>query len=155
MPFVVNSSNYEAHRVRMAILESQRTRAQFCDSLWCCHPLCSWIIHKRQTNPRVLKPSFQACDSILNELWKRLYLFFLRRFAKLEKSAITFVMSVRPSVRVEHLGSHRTNFDELWYLRLFRKCVKKIQFSSKSDKNNENFTWRRFHIYDNISLISS
>ena len=37
----------------------------------------------------------------------------------------------------------------------FRKYVQKIQMSLKSDKNNGCFTWRRFHIYDNISLDSS
>ena len=30
--------------------------------------------------------------------------------------------------------------------------VKKIQVSLKSDKNNGYFTWRRFYIYNNISL---
>ena len=32
------------------------------------------------------------------------------------------------------------------------KVVEKIQVSLKSDKNNVYYTWRRFHIYDNISL---
>ena len=59
------------------------------------------------------------------------------------------------SVRMEQLGSHWKDFDEIWYFRLFRKPVEKIQVSLKSDKNNGYFIWRRFHIYDNISLISS
>jgi hypothetical protein len=62
--------------------------------------------------------------------------------------------SVRPSVRLEQLGSHWTDFYEIWYVRLFRKSVEKIQDSLKSDKNNGYFTWRHFHIYDNISLIT-
>ena len=45
----------------------------------------------------------------------------------------------------------------LWNLifRFFRKPVEKIQVSLKSDNNNGYFTWRRFHIYDNMSLNSS
>ena len=36
----------------------------------------------------------------------------------------------------------------------FKKSVEKIQVSLKSDKNNEYFARRRFHIYVNISLNS-
>jgi hypothetical protein len=42
--------------------------------------------------------------------------------------------SVRTSVRMEQLGFHRTDFYEIWYLRIFRKSVKKIQVLLKSDK---------------------
>ena len=56
---------------------------------------------------------------------------------------------------MEELGSHWTDFDKILYLRLFRKSVENIQVSLKSDKNNGYFTLRRFHIYDNISLIYS
>jgi hypothetical protein len=86
-------------------------------------------------------------------------LIILGALAKLRKVTISFVMSVRPvvrlSARMEKLGSHWTDFDKIWYLRLFRKPVDKIQVSLKSDKNNGYFTSRRFHIYDNISLNSS
>ena len=34
------------------------------------------------------------------------------------------------------LGSHRTDFHEIWYLSVFRKYVENIQVSLKSDKNN-------------------
>jgi len=36
-------------------------------------------------------------------------------------------LSARPSVRVEQLGSHQTDFHEIWYLSIFRKFVEKIQ----------------------------
>jgi hypothetical protein len=36
---------------------------------------------------------------------------------------------------MKHLGSLWTNFHEIWYLRIFRKSVEKIQVSLKSDKN--------------------
>ena len=45
-------------------------------------------------------------------------------------------LSVRLSVPVEHLGYHWTDFNETWYLSIFRKSVEKIQVSLKSDKNN-------------------
>jgi hypothetical protein len=57
-------------------------------------------------------------------------------FAKLRKSTICLVMSVCPSVRMEHLGSQWKDFHEIRYLSIFRKSVEKIQVSLKSDNNN-------------------
>ena len=65
---------------------------------------------------------------------------FLGAFAKLRKAAISFVMSVRLSARVEQLGSHWMDFHEIWYLIIFRKYVEKIQVSFKSDNNKWYFT---------------
>jgi len=31
-----------------------------------------------------------------------------------------------PSVRMEQLGFYRTDFQEIWYLTIFRKSVEKI-----------------------------
>ena len=64
-------------------------------------------------------------------------------------------LSARPSVRLEQLGSHWSDFHEIWYVCIFRKLVKKIQVSLESDKNNGYFTWRSMYIYDNILLSSS
>jgi len=61
-------------------------------------------------------------------------LLFLGMFAKLRKATISFVMSVRPSVHMEQLGSRRTDFHEIWHLSIFRKIIKKIQVSLKSKK---------------------
>ena len=44
------------------------------------------------------------------------------------------------------------DFDETWYSSFLRKSVEKIQVLLQSDKNNGYFTWKRFHICDNISL---
>jgi len=45
-------------------------------------------------------------------------------FTKLRKTTISFVTSVRSyfrlSVRKEQLGSHLTDFHEIWYLSTFR-----------------------------------
>jgi len=45
-------------------------------------------------------------------------------------------------VRMEKLGSHWTDFYEIWYLGF----VEKIQVWLKSDKNNRYFTWRPINI---------
>jgi hypothetical protein len=52
---------------------------------------------------------------------------FLGAFAKLRKTIISCGMSVRPSVCMEHLGFHWTDFCETWYLSNFRKSFEKIQ----------------------------
>jgi len=80
---------------------------------------------------------------------------FLGAFEKLLKATISFVMSVCPSVRMEQLRSHWTDFHEIRYLSIFRKSVEKIQVSLKSDKNNLYFTYRPIYIFDHISLNSS
>ena len=67
--------------------------------------------------------------------------------AKLRKTTITFVMSVRLSVRMEQLGSHWIDFHEIWYLMISRKSVVKIRVSLKSDKSKGHFTWRQVHIF--------
>jgi hypothetical protein len=55
----------------------------------------------------------------------------LRSFAeapkKVRKVTISFVMSVCPSVRVEQIGSHLTDFHEIQYLIIFGNFDQKIQ----------------------------
>ena len=61
---------------------------------------------------------------------------FLGASAKLRKGTGRFVMVVlRLSVRMEQVGPHWTDLDEVCYLSSFRKSVEKIQVSLKSDKN--------------------
>jgi hypothetical protein len=55
---------------------------------------------------------------------------------------------------VEQLGSHWTDFHEIWHLNIFRKSVEKIQVSVESDMDNGHFTWRPMYIFDHISLNS-
>jgi len=40
-------------------------------------------------------------------------------------------------------------------MHIFRKSVKKVQFSLKSDSNNGYFKWRPIHIFYYLSLSSS
>ena len=81
-------------------------------------------------------------------------MFLLGVFAKLRKVTTTYIMSVCPSVHMGQLGSHWTNFYEIWYLSTFQTYVEKIKVSLKSDKNNRNFTRRPIYICDHLSLSS-
>jgi hypothetical protein len=45
---------------------------------------------------------------------------FLGCFAELRIAAVHFVMPDCPPARVEQLGSHWTDFHEIWYLSIFR-----------------------------------
>jgi hypothetical protein len=51
------------------------------------------------------------------------------------------------SVRMEQLGSHWTDFHEIWYLRIFRKSAKNIQVSLQSDTKKGYFTRRPLYIF--------
>jgi hypothetical protein len=64
-------------------------------------------------------------------------LYILGVFAKLRKPTVSFVMFVCPSFRMKLLGSHWTDFHDIWCLGIFLwKSIEKIQISLKSDKNN-------------------
>jgi hypothetical protein len=75
------------------------------------------------------KQVFYCCmsNSCKSGIMKVSYSLFLDAFAKLRNATIILVMSVRPSVRMERLGSHWTHFHESSYLSIFRKSVEKIQ----------------------------
>jgi len=61
-------------------------------------------------------------------------------FAMFRRATISFVMSVRPSVRLEQFRSRWTDFYEILHLSIFRKSVEKIKVSLKSDQNKGYFT---------------
>jgi hypothetical protein len=51
---------------------------------------------------------------------------FSGAFAKLRKATVSFVL-VCLSARMQHLGSHWTDFHEISYLSIFRKSVENVQ----------------------------
>jgi hypothetical protein len=57
-------------------------------------------------------------------------MWFLAAFPKLRKETLSFVLSIRPSVRME-LKSHWTDFHKNMYLDIFRKSFDQLQDSSK------------------------
>jgi hypothetical protein len=61
----------------------------------------------------------------------------LDAFAKLRKATINFF---RPSVHMEQLGSHWTDFHEISYMSIFLSSVEKIQGPLSSEKNRDYFT---------------
>jgi hypothetical protein len=58
-------------------------------------------------------------------VWFRFFNVVFGLFRKIagKRATIFFVMSVRPSVLMERLGSHWTDFHEILYLVIFRKSV--------------------------------
>jgi len=58
--------------------------------------------------------------------------FFIDAFAKLRKTTISFAMPVRlsfyPSVLMEQLGSHWTDFYEISYMRIFENLPRNFKF---------------------------
>jgi hypothetical protein len=74
---------------------------------------------------------------------QKLNTMFSGMFAKLRKVTISFIASVR----MEELSSHWTDFREILYLTIFRKCFEKIEVSLKSDKNKWYFTRRPIYIF--------
>ena len=54
------------------------------------------------------------------------------------------------SFRMKQLGSHWTDYNQIWYLKRFRKSVEKVQLLLKFDKDWY-FAGRFTYIYDKIS----
>jgi hypothetical protein len=68
------------------------------------------------------------------------FFMLFRKIAKSDYYLLHVCLSVRPSVRMEKIGSHWTDFHDICYVSFFGKSVEKIQGSLKSDKNNGHFT---------------
>jgi hypothetical protein len=66
------------------------------------------------------------CGEIIG-VGPRIHVYFLGAFAKLLKATIIFVVSVR----MEQLGSHWPDFNEISYLRNLQKPVEKMQVRLK------------------------
>ena len=67
--------------------------------------------------------------------------------SQLKRLLASSCLSVRPSIHIYQLGSHRTDFHVTWCLSIFREVVEKIQALIKSDKNNGYFTWWPLDIF--------
>jgi hypothetical protein len=63
------------------------------------------------------------------------------------KTNAGFFISVRPSIHMQHLCSHWTDFHDIVW-----KSAKKIQVSLNYKNNNHYFTCRLMWIYDSILL---
>jgi hypothetical protein len=62
-------------------------------------------------------------------------------------STLSVSPSVRPSVRMEQLGSHWTDFHEIFYTSYFSKICRKISSFIKIWQNRRYFTWRLTYVH--------
>ena len=76
--------------------------------------------------------------------WRYISTYFQALSQNCEKQLLASCLLVRLSVRIEQLGTRWTDFDEILYLCIYRKCVEKIQVSLKFYKNSGDFTWRQY-----------
>ena len=65
----------------------------------------------------------------------------------------TVCLSAPPSVRMEQLGCHWTDFHEMRDLSIFRKSAEKVRVPLEYDKNKAHFTLRPTYIYGNVLLV--
>ena len=105
-----------------------------------------WWVRVRWVGKFAASPTCVCVGGVWGDLFRR-----VRKIAKSDYE----LRHVRPSVRIEQLGSHWTDLHETWYLNISRNSVEKIQVSLKSDKSKGYFTWRPIYIIDHISLNSS
>ena len=109
------------------------------------------------------QPCNKPCcgDSVFQQDWRRAAIcprsvpVYQARSQHFEKRLLaSSCLSVRPSAWNNSAPTGRILMKlDIW--NFLKKSVEQIQVSIKSDKNNGYFTWRRFHIYHNISLNSS
>jgi len=79
----------------------------------------------------------------------------LVRCVKLRKVTISVVMSVRPSVRMEQLGSQSKEFYDSWYLNIFRTSVRENQVQCNSDMKHGSLIRWLVDIYIYIYIFRS
>ena len=98
-------------------------------------------------------------SGVLELIWRVRFVmrlcFFSGAVAKLRKATISFVMSVRPSVRLSSWNNSAPTgriFMKFDIELLFEKSVKQIDLSLKSDKNKGYRTWRHVYVSDSFSL---
>jgi hypothetical protein len=97
--------------------------------------------------------STEVSDKVVPGLvWRWKNQLLLGRLATLWRATDSFVVCVRPFVRLELIWSHWTDFHEISYLRIFKKSVEKIQVFLKSEKKIACPLCEDTYIYDIISL---
>jgi hypothetical protein len=72
---------------------------------------------------------------------KCIYLIGLEKF---QEVTICFVCL---SVRLEHLDFYWTDFDQSWYLKIFRKIFEKVKVALKSDNSKGYFACTCMYIH--------
>jgi hypothetical protein len=167
------SKNYDT-RSAFNVCSASRTldKGKKINEIWTEWATTNWVKSRRTYRRHANKHAFEiwgsrsgnAEDSCLLWCWLctqwhsiiKQNKWQLHAFAEFRKATVTFVMSVCLSVclsvRMQQIGCHGTDFNEIWYSGIFRESVDKIQVSLKSDKNNGYFAWKPMYVYDNVSL---
>jgi hypothetical protein len=126
------------------------------------NPLSPHPYHPLQTlfcpRLKLMKKRWHLVNDFGNAVFKKSIAWpFLDVLAKLRKATISFVVSVRPSarpsVRMEQLGSHWTDFREIWQLYFSKNC-RENKVALKSDENYGFSPWRPLDIFDHIIRIT-
>ena len=113
---------------------------------------CTFVIISRSVLLRLRNISDESCrERNKNTHFTFNSNFFWARSKNCEKRLLA---SSCLSFRIDHFGSHWTDFHEIVNLSIFRKSVEQTKVSLKSNKNNRYFTRRPVYIYDHISLRS-
>ena len=113
-------------------------------------PLCSLLnkLHFLRRTQRNMAPLFFFLGG------GRGVTVFLRRIRNISKDDCWF-RHVCLSVHQHGTTPTGTDFNEISYMRIFRKSVLEIQVSLKSDESNGYCTQRPMYVYDNTSLNCS
>ena len=90
-----------------------------CGCVCVCVCVCILNAHEQWTCRRLTYPI--TVSGFLNALLFWHGRSFLKANARWRRATISFVMSVRPSVRMEQLGSLLMDFHEIWYFEHFPK----------------------------------
>ena len=54
--------------------------------------------------------------------------FFSGAFTKFQEASVIFDTSIHLSIHMEQLGSHRMDFNEIWYLSIFKSLSRQFKF---------------------------
>ena len=76
---------------------------------------------------------FNGFQGLTVSVWRRSIFRRVCKIAESDHSLRHVCPSVRPDGWMEQLGSHWTDFHEIWYLSTFRKLVKRIQVSVRTE----------------------
>jgi hypothetical protein len=80
-----------------------------------------------------------------------IYFKWIRKIAKNDYYVSRVCLSVRPSFRMKQVDSPWKDFHEIWYLRIFRNSVDKIEVLLTSDKNNSTLHEDQFTFWSHFA----
>ena len=115
----------------------------YCTFLWNSF-MCIVLNRSHHFQVEILRKGFRHESSVRSQFSskcsikyrKNEFCFYARVQNCLKRLLASLCLFFCPSVHMEQLGSHWTDFHEIWYLSIFRTSLEQIEVSWKSDKNN-------------------